>query len=373
MAKRGGGAGKKAGKLSGRETIMILVITVLVIALLVSLFAGDKLGLLLNKEPASEPDKTVYTSVLSGKGNVVLPPEIDGDNCLEVHFINIGQGDAIVCMLPDGKNLLLDAGSGTNVSNAIRTAYRKYLSDNLNLNKVDYMVISHPDSDHVNMASEVLDNYDVDNIYYNEFEEDGSNVYRTFMQKARTEEGAELFEIEAESEVLEINGDNYKLTIYAPGNRGFEGAESVKNSMSLICVLEYGDRRIIFTGDAEVETEEWFISKAGGEELDTDVLKVGHHGSKSCTSSAFLDFIKPEYAVISCDGGSAYGHPHATTMNTLYNYGVVTYRTNRHGSIVLYVDNDGDFGFLTEINAPVENNKLELNPMTILLETLSAA
>ena len=165
-----------------------------------------------------------------------------------------------------------------------------------------------------------------------------------------------------------MTGDGYEFEIFAPGNTGFEGAESVKNSMSIMCVLTYGGRTVLFTGDAEVETEEWFISLPEVADLDVDVLKVGHHGSESCTSQAFMEAIKPEYALISCDNGTAYGHPHAVTMNTLFAFGTVTYRTNRHGNVVLYLDDDGDFGFLPENDVPVENNKLGINPLTITLQ-----
>ena len=123
-----------------------------------------------------------------------------------------------------------------------------------------------------------------------------------------------------------------------------------------MCVLTYGGRKVMFTGDGEMETEEWFMETVGGTELDVDVLKVGHHGSRSCTSTSFVEFIQPEYAVISCDDGTEYGHPHQETMTTLNTYGVATYRTNVNGNIVLYLDDDGDFGFSLEKEGAAQNN-----------------
>ena len=361
-------------KTNVREIVLIFIILVLIAALLASLFAADEiksiLGLSGNAQNESGEDGVVYTSVLSGKANVVLPSEFDGENCVEVHFIDIGQGDAIAVMLPDGKTFLIDAGSGTSVSAATRTEYMDYLSDILAIDVVDYLLVTHPDSDHVNLASGVLEEYDVKNIYYNEYYTEGSKTYKTFMDDAdaEAETGATLYEIGAEEEKYTVTGDGYEFEIFAPGNTGFEGAESAKNSMSIMCVLTYGGRTVLFTGDAEVETEEWFISLPEVADLDVDVLKVGHHGSESCTSQAFMEAIKPEYALISCDNGTAYGHPHAVTMNTLFAFGTVTYRTNRHGNVVLYLDDDGDFGFLPENDVPVENNRLGINPLTITLQ-----
>ena len=361
-------ANKKSAskKLSTREIILIVVIAVLIIALLVVLFGGDGLRSMLGAGQENEPP-VKGNSVLSGSADYNLPPELNG-KILEVHFINIGQGDAMVCMLPDGKILLIDAGSGTynyaRVPAEIRNNYNSYLEDNLKVDKIEYMIISHPDADHVNLAAEVLDNYVVENIYYNVYD-GGTQTYTHFMTTARSEVGANLYEVTTE-EVWTVTGENYSFTIYASGNTGFTGAASATNSMSIMCLLEYGGRKVLFTGDAEVETEEWFIEKIGDELCDIDVLKVGHHGSESCTSTDFVNFVKPEYAVISCGVGNSYRHPHAPTMQTLFNIGAITYRTDRHGDIVLYIDEDGDFGFLPENNVPVDNNSKGLNARTII-------
>ena len=191
-------------KTNVREIVLIFIILVLIAALLASLFAADEiksiLGLSGNAQNESGDDGVVYTSVLSGKANVVLPSEFDGENCVEVHFIDIGQGDAIAVMLPDGKTFLIDAGSGTSVSAATRTEYMNYLSDILAIDVVDYLLVTHPDSDHVNLASGVLEEYDVKNIYYNEYYTEGSKTYKTFMDDAdaEAETGATLYEIGAE-------------------------------------------------------------------------------------------------------------------------------------------------------------------------------
>ncbi len=380
MAKKKSSSSKKKQSFP-KDIVYIIVIAVLVVALLVSLFKGEELKAILGLDGAFTPstpeeptpdNPKIYTSVLSGVGNVTLPTEFDGNSCLEVHFVDVGQGDAIVVMFPDGKTMLIDSGSGTSVNAAVRDSYMTYLSDNLNLDKVEYMLVTHPDADHVNIIGNVLEQYDVDNIYYNEYShhESLTKVYENFLADAEGEPEVTVYGVGGESATYQITGEGYVLDIYAPGYNAFyeEAYESNnRNILSIMCVLTYGGRKMMFTGDAEVPTEEWFMDTVGGTLLDVDILKVGHHGSESCTSTAFLDFIRPEYAVISSDDGQAYGHPHADTMNKLFDYGVVTYRTNRHGNIVLYVADDGDFGFLPENDVPVENNTKNLNPNTIKL------
>lgn len=383
MAKKGGSSKAKSTKLTSREIVLILLVAVLVIALAVSLIMGDKLQIIFGKGNDDSNTtggsgnlgggRTYYTSILSGVNNVTLPTEFDAENCLEVHFIDIGQGDAIAIMFPDGKNMLIDAGSGTNASKATKEEYLNYLQHNLNISTtIDYFIITHPDADHVNMASEVLDKYDVKNIYYNDYSyATPTKTYQTFMTKAAEEPGANAYAIGANPATYTVTGDDYSVDIYASGYTRFQEEaveQNNRNILSIMCVLTYGQRKVVFTGDAEVPTEKFFMETVGGTSLDVDVLKVGHHGSYSCTSEEFLNFIKPEYAVISCDNGQAYHHPHPETMNRLFNYGITTYRTNRHGDIVLYVDLDGDFGFLPEKNVQVENNTKNESPRTITLK-----
>lgn len=388
MAKKNGSKGKGL-KLTSREKILIGVVAVLVIALVVSLILGGGLGSVINgddgelKETRLALDKA--NAELAEKnaqleryvnGTLQKPIKLEGD-ILEVHFIDVGQGDAIVTMLPDGKILLIDAGSGTSVSNAIKNDYKAYLKDTLNVDEIDYMIITHADSDHVNMAKDVLELYDVHNIYFNEYDtEKTSKTYINFKAAAKSETTAKgkavCNEIKNESKKYSIDGGSYKLDIYAVGSTDVSGESSFANAISILCILEYGGRRVMFTGDAEAETERWFMSEIGESGVDIDVLKVGHHGSRTCSTKEFIDFVKPEYAVISCGTNNTYRHPHPETMTTLFNYGAVTYRTDRHGDIVLRIDEDGDFGFLPEKNVQVENNTKNRDALTILKEALAA-
>lgn len=294
-------------------------------------------------------------SVLGGSVTVNLPVELD-DIGLEIFFIDVGQGDSIVIRLPDGKDMIIDAGSGTSASAAKIDAYLDYLSL-INIDYFDYMLVTHPDADHINMLDDVLNAYSVQNIYLNGITADTAafTALKTYIDA----EGAVVIEFDSDGDVYNISGDGYQIGIYAPGYQRFEDA----NSMSPIVTVEYAGRKIVLTGDAHDETEQWFMENAVN--FDCDVLKVGHHGSKSSSSADFLSFIKPEYAVISVGKNNTYGHPMPEIMNRLFDLGTVTYRTDRHGNVVLYVDADGDFAFGVTDAVPVENNRNLVNDRMI--------
>ncbi len=354
-----GKTAKKIKKLTGREIILIAIVLILVATLVTVLaYKGDLPNLF--GEPVPDGSK-VYTSFYSGSGNVVLPEEFNTQALLEVHFIDVGQGDAIFIRFPDGKDMLIDCGSGTSVE--MRDKFSDYLID-LNVGVLDYFIVTHPDSDHVNLASIVLNNFEVENIYYNDVYDGQPLAYRNFVDLS-VAEGAELFEIDADGEsyYIENTEKDYRMDIYASGYERFSG----DNNMSVVCLLSYGERKILFTGDAEEDAEDYFMGIVGAP-TDIDILKIAHHGSDSGTQETFLDFFTPEYAVICVGDTNSYDHPSAKVMNRLFNDGIVTYRTNRHGNIVLYMDDSGDFGFFPERNAPIENNRLSIDEKKLLLE-----
>lgn len=343
-------------KINKKNKIAIVIVAVLICIVLVTLIANNSFDIF-----GGNTNDYLCTSILSGKSNILLPSEFDLNSLLEVHFIDIGQGDAMAIMLPDGKIFFIDAGSGTNASKSTKESYNKYLSDNLHVDKVEYMVVTHSHTDHFNLFEGVLTQYQVDMVLFNN-DATPSKSYESFCNKAKDENNVNIVEISnGEDSILIIESDKYKITIFSAGNDGFKGAKSEENSMSIICLLEYGTVKVLFTGDAEKETEQWFVQYAlsNNIDIDVDVLKVGHHGSNSSSTTLFLDNIKPEYAVISCGENNSFDHPSIETMDSFYNYGIATYRTDKHGSVVLYIDSDGDFGFLPEKNASVENLKNE--------------
>lgn len=238
---------------------------------------------------------------------------------LEVHFIDVGQGDATL-IKADGHAMLIDAGE-----NDKGTAVQLYLQKQ-GVEQLDYLVLTHTDSDHIGGADVIVTKFDIGQIFMSDFKKD-NKTYRELMDSMKYRHMTFITpEVGAEYEL-----GSATFTVIAP-NDTYEDANN--SSMSLI--LDYGDTSFLFSGDCEEEAEQDML--ANGLNLDVDVYQVGHHGSKSSSTEEFLDAMSPEYAVISCEEGNSYGHPHAKTLNNLRARGIRVFRTDEQGSIVACSD-----------------------------------
>ena len=288
-----------------------------------------------NDEPEEEPEYAEPTEEEAEP--LVQAPEEGlentkniGDGYLEVHFIDVGQGDATLVMFvdtnlengDDSAAMLIDAGdenSGTLVRNYVSKQWGKDLS---------YFVCSHPDADHIGGAASVVSGTVIlsEKVFAPEFEKD-TKTYENLLN--------------------EINYKNYSyempqlFTDYKLGLADFQFlAPSYKhsdaNNSSLVLKVRYGSDSFLFVGDCEGEEELELINEnnTAFKYVPSEVLKVGHHGSKSSTSESFLSLVNPKYAVISCGEGNSYGHPHAEALNNLRTAGVELFRTDAQGSIV---------------------------------------
>ena len=294
-------------KKHNRSPILLFVVIILaVLALLYSQFA-DELGL---------PD------IFAGfKQQATTPPPIpEGDEVL-VHIIDVGQGDAILVMTPDG-NMLIDSGEST-----AREELIAYL-ELVNVKSFEYVVFTHPDSDHIGNADYVVENYSIKNIIM----PDRVATTKTYDRMMDAIENSQANLIIAEP------GDEVYIgallnTILAP-NDDYDDS----NDASVVIKATFGETSIMLTGDAEKESETDMVKLYSKDILDCDVLKVGHHGSRTSTSQDFLDAVDPTIALISCGEGNKYGHPLPETLQRLEKKGIATYRTDIHGSIVLKTD-----------------------------------
>lgn len=358
---------KSSRSKSGSKTVLWIIIALIVLAALLLALSftpvGDEIiakirGISADDDRGGGSDK-VFTAIggniVSGSGEILL--ENVG---FEAHFVDVGQGDAILLKFPGNVEVMIDGGTTSSGLADYRTELVGYLNDVVSDDTIEYMIVTHPDTDHYNMLEAVMDAFVVGEVYYNDC--DKNTTYSKFQDHVLEELGDEGTAIDADGETYKVlNTESYSLTVYAPGYDRFNTGDMTEydaeesNGMSPFVVVETLNRTLIFTGDATVETEEWFMSAYSGS-LDVDFIKIGHHGSDTSTSQEFLNFVNPEYCVIMCDDGSAYEHPSATVMNRLFDKGVVTYRTNRHGNIVLYIDASGDMAFGVEREVPVENN-----------------
>lgn len=239
---------------------------------------------------------------------------------LEVHFIDVGQGDSV--LIKCGENaMLIDAGD-----NSKGTAVQLYLTKQGVL-KLDYIIGTHPDADHIGGLDVIITKFDCDKVIMPEVERDTA-AYRDVVM---------AMEYKGYKNTPPVSGETYQLgeaafTIIAP-NRDY--GEDYNNA-SVGILLCHGENRFIFTGDAESEAEEDMLSN--GIDLRADVMKAGHHGSSSSGSDSFLDAVNPRYVIISCGQGNSYGHPHAELLNSLRKRGIQVFRTDEQGSIAVTSD-----------------------------------
>ena len=240
---------------------------------------------------------------------------------LEVHFIDVGQGDCTL-IISDGHSLLIDAGD-----NSKGTAIQSYLTKQ-GIEKLDYVIGTHPDEDHIGGLDVILYKFDCETVIMPDYAK-GTRSYDDVIQIVKNKNYKITYPVVGETYIL----GSATFTIIAPNSNYGNNA----NDYSVGMMLQHGNNKFVFTGDAE-EVSEADILK-NGIDISANVFKVSHHGSKTSSTQAFLNAIDPEYAVISCGEGNGYGHPHAQTLNTLRAMDVQVFRTDEQGSII--ADSDG--------------------------------
>ena len=238
-------------------------------------------------------------------------------------FIDVGQGDCSVIKLPDGSIIMIDAGEKTAV-----TAVAKYLDEN-KIDKIDYLVATHPHSDHIGAMADLIDNYDIGSVFMPKVQNDTSTFMRLLTSVKN--KGLKIKAVKA-GDVLFDDKEDVSAQFVAPNSESYEDL----NNYSAVLKLTYKDTSFLFTGDAEKLSEDEMLKQ--GYDLSSDVLKVGHHGSSTSTSDKFLKAVLPEYAVISCDGKS-YGHPSEKVVSRLKKaVGTGIYKTFKDGTVIMQSD-----------------------------------
>ncbi|RAS92649.1 S-layer protein, partial [Bacillus cereus] len=238
---------------------------------------------------------------------------------LEVHYIDVGQGDATFIKSPSGETILIDGGN-----NGKGKVVANYLKG-LGFQNIDYMIATHPDADHVGGLDEVLYAMNVKNVYAPKV----SHTTQTFKDFLTAVANKGLTIKEAKSGVtLPINGLNsqFLAPVKEYGND--------LNEWSAVLKVTHGSKSFLFTGDAESKSEKDMLATYGSN-LKSDVLKPGHHGSKTSSSQPFLDAVKPSIAVISAGAGNRYGHPTQETLAKLNAMSVKVYRTDLNGTVII--------------------------------------
>ena len=239
---------------------------------------------------------------------------------LRVNYIDVGQGDSIFIQLPNKETMLIDAGEAYEVDNVIN-----YLN-NLGIKKIDYVVGTHPHTDHIGGLEEVINTFDVGAIYMPKV----SSNSKTFEDLLTTISNKGLKVKTAKSGVVVLSEDNLKLEFIAPNSDNYSNL----NNYSAVLKLTYLDNTFLFMGDAETLSEDEITS-----DVDADVIKVGHHGSDSSSSVEFVKKVSPEYAIIMVGEGNSYNHPYQSIIDRYESVGAKVLRTDLDGNIVC--DSDG--------------------------------
>lgn len=238
---------------------------------------------------------------------------------MKVHFIDVDQGDSTFIELPNGEAMLIDAGETDQADKVVTYIYTQ------GYDTIDYVVATHAHSDHIGGLPVVLDSFNIGNFYMTSAVATTS-IYEN-MLNAVDESGAAVHDVMAGDVIY--NEANLLIEVVAPKEIDYDE----QNNNSVVIKLTYGDDKFLFTGDAEKSEEDGIWTN-----IKCDVLKVGHHGSDSSSSSNFLKKVEPSYAVISCGLHNSYGHPTDDVLKRLDDRNIDVYRTDLQGTIVFTSD-----------------------------------
>lgn len=249
---------------------------------------------------------------------------------LRIFFIDVGQGDSTLIITPDKKTVLIDGG-GSDSFDVGKKVLLPYLLDRRIL-KIDYVLISHFDTDHATGVAQILGKIDVSSIILTRQLEE-NDIYRHILSIAK-EKKIKLIYVK-EGDVLKIGG--IKISIIHPENKLM--INNPMNNNSIVCKVEYNSFSMLLTGDIEMEAEELILRK--NINLKADVLKVAHHGSKTSTTGEFLKAINPKVALIGVGKNNNFGHPSNEVIQRLKENGTRIYRTDENGEISITVNKKG--------------------------------
>lgn len=348
-------AAKRKKKLSKGKIIFLVVVVLIIVAALVALwyFKPDVLnGIIASLTQKDDPSEQTG-GIGTGTGQEDNP-YVTGDT-LQMTVLDIGQGDCIYIAFPDGKNMVMDIGSELKTTSPWNHA-NEFLQER-NVTQIDYLFITHGDYDHVREAKKLIDNYEIKSFYMPIDRAHDSGTWEKVLQAAKnetyTDESGKTVDSTYNNNIgaYTISGENWEMKCYSFDENDFpekfNNAEKI-NAVSPICLLEYAERTIVLTGDANEMTEEYVLSKGYLDNIDTDILKVGHHGSKSSTTQAFLDKIDAEFAIISTSGTrekpqEKYTHPNPDLLARLDNYTDAVPDADFNGFRQVYITgSDGD-------------------------------
>ena len=244
---------------------------------------------------------------------------------MQIYVLDVGQGDSLL-LRSEGTNILIDAGP----EQAQEILCLRL--EQLGVDKIDLAIFTHPDEDHIGGADGVLERFSVKEVWINGAQ--SKEACFDALMKAISKNETKLVSVR-DGDARQIN-DALSFYVMAPASLEAEGG----NEDSIVLRMQCGKISAIFTGDAGVETEQALLARYGKAHLDCDIYKVGHHGSNTSSSQAFVEALSPQYALISCGRGNAFGHPHGEVLAVLEENDAQILRTDLLGEILL--ESDGE-------------------------------
>lgn len=251
-----------------------------------------------------------------------LPAEGD----LAVYFLDVGQADCIFVSLPDHKTMLIDAGNNSDgllISDFLKKKHVK---------TIDYLILTHPHEDHIGGADVLIRAFALGEVYMPRVKDSLVPATKTYEDVLDALEEKNIQVSAAGNGVQIFQNGVLSAVCFSPF-----GDYNALNHYSVVVRLDYGNASFLFTGDAEAVNEKEML--AAGCDINVDVLKVGHHGSKYSSTEAFLKAVSPRYAVVSVGEGNRYNHPSNKIMERFYAYGTeMVYRTDLNGTVIVTTD-----------------------------------
>ncbi|MFH1598419.1 MAG: MBL fold metallo-hydrolase [Patescibacteria group bacterium] len=243
------------------------------------------------------------------------------EKLLEVVFMDVGQGDAILIKTPYDQQILIDGGPDNQVLQKLGQHMPFWDRS------IDLLILTHPHSDHVGGLPAVMDRYQVEQIFYTGVLHTSPD-YLAWLQKI--EEQAVDLKITKSGDRVNLGNDLYLDTLFPLEDYTNQEVEDL-NGTSVVNKLVYGQHAFLLTGDLPAEQELAVLNQ--GINVTADVLKVGHHGSKYSSSSEFLSDVDPQYAIVQVGQDNKFGHPHLVALNNIESSGAVILRSDKLGDI----------------------------------------
>jgi len=248
----------------------------------------------------------------------------DTRGLLTVSFLDVGQGDAIFIRAPSGRQVLIDGGPNTGVLRELARVVPWYDRS------IDVVIPTHPDADHISGLIDVLARYKVDTIVHSSVEGD-TKTFAAFNKAMADEDAREV--VAMRGQIVDLGGGAY-LQILSP-DRPVPRVDT--NDGCVVIRLVYGATAFMLSCDAPQSIENYLVA-LGTSTLKSNVLKAGHHGSKTSSSALFLGYVAPEYGVYSRGCDNKYGHPAQQTVDTFARFDIPTLDTCKDGTVTFVSD-----------------------------------